>query len=99
MDRYRYSGEHRDKDRNRGINTTIYPKLPPTANDLYVISREGDRLDILANRYYKDISKWWIIASANNIGKGTLEVPSGLQLRIPMNVPEYTSALEETQKG
>jgi len=100
MDRYKYSGEHKDKkNNNRVINTTIYPKLDPTNHDLYIISKEGDRIDIFANRYYDDISKWWIIAAANNIGKGTMEIPSGRQIRIPMNVAEYVSALEENQKG
>jgi len=100
MDRYKYSGEHIDKkSKNRVINTTVYPKLLPSNTDLYIISRDGDRIDTLANKYYNDISKWWIIASANNIGKGTLEIPAGIQLRIPMDIPKYTSELEKIQKG
>jgi hypothetical protein len=43
-------------------------------------------LDNLAFKYYKNPSLWWIIAQANNIGKGKLSVPAGLQLRIPINV-------------
>lgn len=27
---------------------------------------QGDRLDLLAYRYYGDASKWWIIADANH---------------------------------
>jgi len=50
-------------------------------------------LDNLANKYYEDSSLWWIIARANNIGKGDLTVPLGKQIRIPFNfitiVSEY----------
>ena len=100
MDRYKYSGEHVDpKNSNRIVNTTIYPKIPAASTDLYIISRDGDRIDTLANQYYKDISRWWIIATANNIGKGTMEIPTGIQLRIPMDIPKYVSELEKIQKG
>tara|TARA_Y100001973_G_C5129916_1_gene297180 strand:- start:67 stop:369 length:303 start_codon:yes stop_codon:yes gene_type:complete len=100
MDRYKFSGEHADsKTSNRILNTTFYPKIEASNTDLYIISRDGDRIDTLANQYYKDISKWWIIASANNIGKGTMEIPTGIQLRIPMDIPKYVSQLEQMQKG
>jgi hypothetical protein len=32
-----------------------YPEIPLSANDLYVITTSGDRLDLLANEYYQDI--------------------------------------------
>jgi nucleoid-associated protein YgaU len=46
----------------------------------------------LAYAYYKDPTLWWIIAEANNIGKGDLLVPVGKQIRIPT---EITSIIEE----
>lgn len=99
MSRYIFSGEHRSNLGKRVVNTTIYPNLPPSSHDLYIISREGDRLDILANKYYKDVSKWWIIAVSNSLGKGTMEIDSGMQLRIPMNIGDFVRALEDAQKG
>jgi hypothetical protein len=34
---------------------------------------------------------WWIIARANNIGKGDLTVPIGTQIRIPS---DYISIID-----
>ncbi len=48
--------------------------------------REGDRLDLLANQFFHDPRKWWLIADANPDAM-TLEellVP-GRMLRIPKN--------------
>jgi nucleoid-associated protein YgaU len=48
--------------------------------------REGDRLDLLANQFFHDPRKWWLIADANPDAL-TLEellVPGRL-LRIPKN--------------
>ena len=45
----------------------IYPNIPLTDADIFVATETGDRLDTLANQFYKDSTLWWIIASANNI--------------------------------
>jgi len=63
--------------------TALMPKIPVQETDYYIISRDGDRLDLLANEFYNDISYWWIIAEANQIGKGTTVIEPGLQIRIP----------------
>ena len=55
----------------------------------------GDRLDTLAFKYYQDSSLWWIIARANNIGKGDLTVPIGKQIRIPQNQYEIIDQYKE----
>jgi hypothetical protein len=49
------------------------------------ITKESDRLDILAGEYYGDGSLWWIIAAASGVGWG-LQVPAGIQLVIPINL-------------
>jgi hypothetical protein len=64
----------------------IYPDIPVTADDLYVIPTITDRLDILANDIYGDPSLYWIIASANALPGDSLIPPPGEQLRIPINV-------------
>jgi phage tail protein X len=63
----------------------LLPVIEPDLNDIYIIGQVGDRLDNLAFKYYGDSSLWWIIARANDIGKGDFTVPIGLQLRIPAN--------------
>ena len=63
--------------------TIRYPKMAKESQDMYIISIQGDRLDNLAYKYYEDSRLWWILARANNLGKGDMEVPIGTQLRIP----------------
>ena len=63
--------------------TTLYPEIPPTSEDFYIITTAGDRYDKLALQFYSDSSLWWIIASANNSEQGSLQVQPGVQIRIP----------------
>lgn len=73
----------------------IYPDIPVTENDIYVITTGGDRLDLLANDYYGDPTLYWVIASANNLPGDSLVPPLGQQIRIPANleniINQYTS--------
>ena len=39
-----------------------------------------------------------IIAEANNIGKGTLQIPAGVQIRIPDPALFYNNLLEEAEE-
>ena len=83
MDRYFYVNKEKNESGNRIYATSRYPVIEPTINDIYIYSREGMRLDNLAFQYYGNAGLWWVIALANNIGKGTLVVPLKMQLRIP----------------
>lgn len=63
-----------------------YPRIPLSINDIYVISVEGDRFDLLANQYYGDSSLWWVISIANEqIPQNSLYLPLNTQIRIPTN--------------
>jgi|TARA_Y100000022_G_C12954961_1_gene242051 phage tail protein X len=75
--------------------TVVYPVINPSINDTYIITKQGDRLDNLAWEYYRDPSLWWIIARANNIGKGTLFPEVGVQLRIPDDVESLQNEYAE----
>jgi len=72
----------------------LFPKIEESEDDIYIISKAGDRLDLLAKKYYNDVTKWWIIAHANKI-KGTLIVTPGKQIRIPMNISKINRNLLE----
>ena len=67
-----------------------YPSIPVSADDLYIISKSTDRLDLLANDYYGDSNAWWIIVKANpdKIKRHSFFLNPGLQIRIPMNIRE-----------
>jgi len=84
MKRYNNQNILIDKKSNkRYYSTSDLPNISEDEENIYIITVKGDRLDILANDYYKDSTKWVIIALANGIGKGTLYVEPGLQIRIP----------------
>tara|TARA_B100001778_G_scaffold306788_1_gene286378 strand:+ start:406 stop:711 length:306 start_codon:yes stop_codon:yes gene_type:complete len=64
-----------------------YPFISLSAGDMYVTTIDGDRLDLMANQFYGDTRLWWIIAQANpnTLRRDSYGVPSGLEIRIPMN--------------
>ena len=65
----------------------VYPNIPLSETDVYVITNVGDRLDSLAYSYYNDTNYWWIISVANNnVTKGSLFPAPGTQLRIPTDL-------------
>lgn len=63
----------------------IYPDIPVSEDDYYVITVAGDRYDKLAYTYYSDSSLWWIIASSNPQAGSFLVPLPGIQIRIPAN--------------
>jgi hypothetical protein len=67
-------------------SNNIYPDIPVSEDDNYVITTLGDRFDLLANNFYGDPSLWWIIPSANGIPGDSLCPEPGTQLRIPVDV-------------
>jgi phage tail protein X len=70
----------------RFYTTTRNPEIALSENDIYVITTQGDRLDLLAQQYYGDTTLYWIISAANdNLTKNSLFIPEGTQVRIPTN--------------
>jgi nucleoid-associated protein YgaU len=80
------------------LESTIYPIVKASDTDLYIISEKGDRLDLLANKYYGDQTMWWIIATANNINNATFYVEPGIQLRIPVDITKVLTDLQNINK-
>ena len=77
----------------------VYPDIPPTDADYYVITTIGDRLDLFANDFYNDSSLWWIIATANALPGDSVYPPIGMQLRIPANVPTILATYTNVNNG
>lgn len=94
----RYSNIQKIKNTNENVGVlgtayhrpNFYPEIPLSENDIYVITDFGDRLDLLANQFYDDVTLYWVIASANpnSINFGSLFINEGTQLRIPTNLSE-----------
>ena len=72
-------------DKKQCYQTTKYPEVPLSDDDIYVYATQGDRFDTLAYQFYNDSSLWWVIASANNIHNAVFGLPDGTVLRIPKN--------------
>jgi hypothetical protein len=71
------------RDGRRYYETNIPNVVPSDIFQFTITAQDGDRFDTLAATYYKDASKWWIIAKANNLLNGTMMVAGGTQLIIP----------------
>jgi nucleoid-associated protein YgaU len=84
-----------DENGRRVVRTTLYPPIPRKESDVYVRTTPGDRVDLLAHQYYGDVSKWWLIAEANAVGKGTFAILPGTLLRIPK---QYDDVLQEYER-
>lgn len=73
----------KDDSGTRYYQNVIYPNIPLSEDDIYLIATAGDRYDKLAQVYYSDSRLWWVIASANNFDTASLIPTPGQQLRIP----------------
>ena len=99
ISRYRYATNLTTSNTKiQYLGSVIYPKIKASDDDMYIISDAGDRLDILALKYYNDQNLWWIIATANNLNEASYSITPGIQLRIPANVSRILNDLEKINK-
>lgn len=75
--------------------TMLYPNFPPKTTDKYIVAKQLDRLDLLANEWYQDSRLWWVIAKANNLSGGTFRVKPGTRIRIPFPLDSLSYTLDE----
>jgi hypothetical protein len=91
--RYKYVTISKLSSGKRIYNTTLYPKIPLSNDDLYILCNSTDRYDKLAQVYYNDPQLWWIISTANDASSNdSLFPPTGSYVRIPQN---YLGPLRE----
>lgn len=87
--RYEIANVNRDDNGKRRLSTTTPPTINKDVQDIYIYTREGDRLDLLASKYYGDRTKWTYLATANNLYE--MVTTPGIQLRIPYDAELVTS--------
>ena len=77
-----------------------YPQIPLSIEDIYIITTDGDRLDLLANQFYQDVDMWWVIATANPgvVKRDTFNLKPGLEIRIPTNIQGIMQNFESLNK-
>jgi len=97
--RYRDIKRSTTSDGIEYIDNPIYPNIPLSDQDYYVISTGGDRYDNLAQQFYSDYTLWWIIAMANNSERASLIVEPGIQLRIPADKDRIIQLYRDINKS
>ena len=95
ISRYNYVDKKKNSKGKQVLETFTIPNIPERENDIYIITNVADRLDSLAYQYYGNAKYWWIIAAANNLGKGSIFMEAGIQLRIPANP---STVITETER-
>lgn len=77
------------------VKTWRRPSTEEYSNDVFhtVSAGEENRLFLIAYKYYKDPSLWWVIALHNQIIH-PFEVPAGTALRIPSLAVVFSDIIE-----
>lgn len=102
MNRYLESKILKTQEGIRYYSSLLYPIIDPTNDDLYIITTVGDRLDLIANHYYGDITLWPVIYFANpnsGLRRDSIFPPIGIQLRIPQDIGLIQSKFDEINKS
>lgn len=81
------------KTGKRYLSDVIVPTIPVADSDIYILSRDGDRLDSIAARVYGDSTLWWIVGEANGL-KDSFYIPPGTRLRIPISAQVVLDLLQ-----
>lgn len=99
MERTKYIPKKFRKDK-RYYKHVKYPVPPLSFDDIYITTTSGDRLDLLAHQFYKNVDFWWIIATANIdvIRRDSYNLKGGLELRIPMDITSMIRDFELDNK-
>lgn len=80
--------------------TAVYPEVPASVEDIYVISTLGDRFDTLAASYYGSSRYWWVIAANNPlVDRSSLHIVPGLQIRIPLSLERALNLYTNTNRN
>jgi len=86
--------------KNRYYKNIEYPEIPLSENDVYIVSKSTDRLDLLSKDYYNDIRLWWVISKANpnKVKRDSFFINPGQQIRIPSDVEAIYNLFEKINK-
>lgn len=95
MGRYSTSKVIRDDNSKRKLTTTIIPSDFTSESKVLIEITTPDRLDKLANIFYNDSTLWWVLAAANQLGKGTMWIPAGTIMEIP-DISSVMTDIEQT---
>ena len=97
MRRYSTTKKKMDKSGLRVYATTYYPEIPIEDSDQFIFTKEGDRLDSLADKFYGDHTLLWVIAKSNSI-KGRIALETAKLIRIPGNITQIIEKFKNLNK-
>ena len=84
------------ENKRRYYDTLLDPTIEKQLDDIYVICSIGERLDLLAYKYYSDATLWWIIAAANpELRKDSLYLEAGVQVRVPRDYQRVLTLFQD----
>lgn len=63
--------------------TILLNSIPEDRFEFSIVTRGIQRFDNLAQQYYQDSTKWWIIAKANGMVDGSIFIKPGTRIKIP----------------
>jgi hypothetical protein len=82
-------------NKRRYYDSLIDPIIEKQDDDIYVMTSIGERLDLLAWKYYSNVDLWWIIAAANpELRKDSLYLEPESQIRVPIDYQKVLLMLE-----
>lgn len=90
MGRSRYAGtpvvdsHHYETWTDPTSTNPLGPDILDGVDTLEHILSAGDRLDVMAHKYYGDSEYWWVIALANRI-QDPFSLTVGQRLRVPID--------------
>ena len=91
--RYNNTIERRDMNGKRYYAPSFVNNIPLKDSDIFIFVNQGDRFDMLAQKHYGDSNLWWIIAKANEMGKGKLGIDHTKKIRIPTEIDDILESL------
>ena len=96
--RYRNLRSKTDADGKRHFLPSYVPNIPLKDTDVFVYPLYGQRFDSIAQQYYGDATLWWIIAKANDIGRGQIGLDPEKKIRIPMEIGDILELVENSNR-
>lgn len=73
--------------RKSNYQITVFRNFPEESSAFYYYTWvEGDRMDILAHKFYGNPAMWWKIMDYNPEINDTFDIPVGTTIRIPNGI-------------